>query len=186
MDPQTLKKILLGAFLTFYLSSTLNAQSNLELVDSAVLGTSSSSTISGGNLVATQTFIGFLDFLNTTEAGNLTVSTTFADADEASTVLALDSDFLPYPNPLRLAASAHLYYKLTIAGDLTLHIYDSFGRRIVNKALASGEEGGRQGLNQVPINGALFNNYPLSAGVYFAVLIHEGQVLDKTKIAIVP
>lgn len=112
---------------------------------------------------------------------------TLMDDPDKDIAPAVIGDALVYPNPYRQAYSkAYLYYQLSKNMDLTWHLYNMMGQLIVNKTFFSGSEGARKGKNKVALKEDLLAETPLSAGVYMVVLIHSGQVLAKTKMAVKP
>ena len=96
-------------------------------------------------------------------------------------------DPLVFPNPMKLTEDAILGYWLNQSADITIQIYDLFGRKIFSQFLVSGMSGARMGYNKLIINAATFNYFDLSAGVYFLFIFDEtNSMIGKTKFAIVP
>jgi hypothetical protein len=91
-----------------------------------------------------------------------------------------------YPNPMRQTDGGQIGYRLSKDMDLELHIYDMFANIIFKNIFPSGAEGGRKGYNKLWLNLDTFDQFYLSAGVYFYLLINNGKVLTKGKMAIVP
>jgi hypothetical protein len=48
------------------------------------------------------------------------------------------------------------------------------------------DQGARQGYNLIDINLQTFDGYFLSAGVYFFLILNDGKVLAKGKVAVIP
>jgi hypothetical protein len=93
---------------------------------------------------------------------------------------------LVYPNPFRIDDGAHLGYELTKDLDIEIHIYDIFAHKVLQKFISSGDDGGMSGWNKFPINYETLDNYKLSSGVYLFIIMHNGKVLGKGKMAVVP
>lgn len=93
---------------------------------------------------------------------------------------------LVYPNPFRQEVGAELGYKLTDNMDVDIHLYNMLGNLITKKRFHAGSAGGKIGYNRIKFNLETFDGYQLSAGVYFFVLIYEGSVLAKGKMAVIP
>lgn len=93
---------------------------------------------------------------------------------------------LVYPNPFRQEVGAELGYKLTDNMDIEIHVYDMLANLAANKMFKAGSTGGKLGYNKVGFDLETFDGYELSAGVYFYLIIHEGSVLAKGKMAVIP
>jgi len=108
-----------------------------------------------------------------------------ADADIEPAVI---GEALVYPNPFRQSTrkGGQLGYELSKNMSLVIHVYDMLGRQIVKRTFNAGAVGGRKGYNKLDINSETLNGHVLSAGVYFYLLIHEGTVLSRGKMAIKP
>lgn len=113
----------------------------------------------------------------------------------------LNSDVLPevigkalcYPNPFRqsTAHGAQLGYRLSKDMNLEIHVYNMLAQLVAKQTFRSGAIGARQGYNKIQINHLTWSNndstgHLLSAGIYFYVLVHEGKVLSKGKMAVKP
>lgn len=119
------------------------------------------------------------------------------DMDELGTTKSTindDSDVPPevttqalfYPNPVKQSEGAELGYGLSKDMDIEIQIYDMLANRIFRESYSAGSQGGRKGYNRLTFDLSTFNGDFLSAGVYFYLLLHEGDVLSKGKMAIVP
>ncbi|MFC1546232.1 T9SS type A sorting domain-containing protein [bacterium] len=95
---------------------------------------------------------------------------------------------LNYPNPFKLAQGTHIGYELSKDMDIEIQIYDMLGHRICKKQIKSGEQGGKGAgyYNKVAVTQDTFEGYDLSQGIYFYVIIHDGTVLGKGKMSIIP
>ena len=92
---------------------------------------------------------------------------------------------LVYPNPFRQQDGAKLGYGLS--GDISeieIQFYDMTANLIAKKTFK--DQGARQGYNLIDINLQTFDGYYLSAGVYFYLILCEGKVLAKGKVAVIP
>jgi len=95
---------------------------------------------------------------------------------------------LVFPNPFRQNSEtgAELGYRLSKDMDLEVHIYNMFSQRILKRTFNSGVVGARKGYNKLNINQDTLDGEILSAGVYFYLLIHNGEVLSRGKMAVKP
>jgi len=92
-----------------------------------------------------------------------------------------------YPSPFRWSKdSASLGYALSVAMPIDLHIYDSFGHKILQEHYPANTNGGLEGKNFIDIDADRFGGYNLSAGVYFYAMFHEGELIAKNKFAVLP
>ncbi len=106
--------------------------------------------------------------------------------DDANVIPAVVGMALCYPNPFRQLDGTQLGYRLSKNFDVEIHIYDMLANQIFKKVLPKGSIGAQKGYNKIRINIDTFDSYSLSAGVYFYLLIHDGEVLTKGKMAIIP
>ena len=103
---------------------------------------------------------------------------------------------LPYPNPFSLNKDlsnpregyfgTRIGYELSADMDMKLLVYDMFGHKVLERLMMAGTVGGTKGWNEVPFNRDHISGFDLSSGVYFFLLVFEGKVLGKGKMAIVP
>ena len=92
-----------------------------------------------------------------------------------------------HPNPFRLVEGARLQYVLNKPSNVTIQIFDIFGRRVFNRFLIEGGEGARGGTNHLVFDASVFNYYDVSAGVYMLYIFDDkNQLIGRTKFAIVP
>jgi hypothetical protein len=92
-----------------------------------------------------------------------------------------------YPNPFKQSQKGTLGYRLSKDMDVEVHIYDMKANRIFKNTFFAGAQGGREGYNKLHLDLDTFpESYKLSAGVYFYLLVHEGKVLSKGKVGIIP
>ena len=106
--------------------------------------------------------------------------------DDATVTPAVVGEALCYPNPFRQIEGTQLGYRLSKNFEVEIHIYDMLANQIFKKILPKGAIGAQKGYNKVRIDIDTFDSYSLSAGVYFYLLIHDGEVLTKGKMAIIP
>jgi hypothetical protein len=95
---------------------------------------------------------------------------------------------LVFPNPFRQNSEtgAELGYRLSKDMDLEIHVYNMFSQRILKRTFNAGVVGARKGYNKLNINQDTLDGEVLSAGVYFYLLIHNGKVLSRGKMAVKP
>jgi|GEM_PF-5520508 len=93
---------------------------------------------------------------------------------------------LIYPNPAKHLEEAEMIYYLPDNVDIELRMYDMLANEILRSTFFAGTPGGQMGANVLKFNTLTFAGYELSAGVYFVVLVNNGKVLMKTKLAVVP
>ncbi|NBV41808.1 T9SS C-terminal target domain-containing protein [bacterium] len=91
-----------------------------------------------------------------------------------------------YPNPAKQSQNPRLYYVLSKNMDVEIRIYDMLANMIFKTAINAGAQGGKEGANWLTFGSDTFDQHSLSAGVYFFLVMHEGKVLGKGKVAIVP
>lgn len=113
----------------------------------------------------------------------------------ATQISALNSDVpaevvgetLVYPNPFRMNGDgAVIYYNLSKAMDIEVQIYDMMANMVVKKQFNATARYAEESHNKLPINAQVFGNVSLPAGAYFYLLINNGNVLAKGKMAIIP
>jgi len=96
---------------------------------------------------------------------------------------------LVYPNPFRQSTTTggELHYSLSKDMNIEIHVYNMLAQRVFKQTFLSGANGASKGDNKLIVNNESFGGSNLlSAGVYFFVLIHEGKVLSKCKVAVKP
>jgi hypothetical protein len=92
---------------------------------------------------------------------------------------------LVYPNPFKQSQGAKLGYGLAgQISEIEIQFYDMMANLILKKTFK--DQGARQGYNLIDINLETFDGYALSAGVYFYLIINNGKVLGKGKVAVIP
>jgi len=106
-----------------------------------------------------------------------------SDEDEK---VAVDGQALCYPNPFRQSSGGLIGYRLTNNGDIQIQVYDMLANMLIKQDFKSGSKGAQKGYNKVQVNLDTWNGFVLSAGVYFYYIIHDGKVLSKGKMAVIP
>lgn len=97
------------------------------------------------------------------------------------------SQALFYPNPFRLNDGAILGYRLSRSDmDISMRMYDMRGNQIFRKDIPAGEPGAQIGYNKVPFNVSTLGHSRLSSGMYFYIILYDGQVLAKGKVGVAP
>lgn len=111
-----------------------------------------------------------------------------SDADDSDIVASVIGQALVFPNPFRQSsdAGAELGYRLSKDMDMEIHIYNMFSQRILKRNFNSGVVGARKGYNKLHINRDTLDGELLSTGIYFYLLVHEGEVLSRGKMAVKP
>jgi hypothetical protein len=105
---------------------------------------------------------------------------------EESTAAAIEGKLLNYPNPFRADKGTTIGYVLSKSMDVELKVFDMMGNLVTSIQRPAGAWGGLRGLNKIPISSYDFGGTLLSAGVYFYLLISDGNVLGKGKMAVIP
>ncbi len=91
-----------------------------------------------------------------------------------------------YPNPARQIDNPKLWYVLSKNMDVEIRIYDMMANMILKSQFPAGSQGGKEGSNWLALSMNTFDQFSLSAGVYFVLVMHDGKVLGKGKVAIIP
>lgn len=94
---------------------------------------------------------------------------------------------LVYPNPFSMSGQGGVIcYELNQNMNIEIQVYDMMANMIMKDSYKPGADGGKEGYNKVRFTAADFGNQALAAGVYFYLLINDGEVLEKGKMAIIP
>ena len=96
---------------------------------------------------------------------------------------------LVYPNPFRKDEGAEIGYQLSKPLSLEIYIYNMLGHLVSKKHLIAGENGGLGGAdtyNRVSFRRSDVMNGTLSASGYFFVIVHDGEILGRGKMAVIP
>ena len=113
-----------------------------------------------------------------------TNNATTNDADISDTVAdslipaVLLSNVYNYPNPFSSVSGTSIGYKLPKDMALTIKGYSLRGYEVFSISCPAGGLGGSSGYNKVPFTERL------TPGIYYYLVIYEGQVLGKSKMLI--
>jgi hypothetical protein len=103
------------------------------------------------------------------------------------TVAAIVGKPLAYPNPFRVSQGTEIGYDLTKDMDVEILVYNMFGNLVRQLYVFSGENGGRSDqYNRVSFDGRDAMGNHLGAGAYFYLIVSDGEVLGKGKMAVTP
>ena len=99
----------------------------------------------------------------------------------------IDGALLNYPNPFSYSRNeTHIGYRLTKAADVTLSIYSLTGYKIYSALLEKETEGGSGRYNRVLINQFVLGGTYLAPGVYLYLITHDGKLLGKNRMVVIP
>jgi len=118
-------------------------------------------------------------------SGNYTASSTIAFKVRGGSS-SVAGPVLCYKNPFNPGAgeSTNITYTLTQNTDITIFIYNMIGQLIKKINCPSGAQGGMAGYNQVPWDGYSDFKEMVGNDVYFVKVVSGGNVIGKTKIAV--
>ena len=152
--------------------------------DFSSAGSSAASDLKGG---ANQIAVLGVSFKNTVQSDLAVKVVVDAQLQEEAAVIAeVVGKPLFYPNPARQAESPKLSYVLSKNMDVEIRVYDMLANMILKTQFSAGSQGGKSGVNWLAFSDKAFDYYQLSAGVYFVLIMHEGKVMGKGKVAIIP
>jgi hypothetical protein len=93
-----------------------------------------------------------------------------------------------FPNPFNPShdSEVKIQYRLSQPAEIDLVMFSSDGGIICKKHFASGDEGGKQGINTITWNGGGDSGLTVSNGMYIGVIIDKGtnRMLDKFRITV--
>ena len=92
---------------------------------------------------------------------------------------------LCYPNPYNGTGNLSLSYILSKSGNVTLTIHDLMGNQLTKKTYTSLQNGGTAGYNEITCDGKTDNGNALGNGIYIFLIVADGKVIGKGKIAVV-
>ena len=88
---------------------------------------------------------------------------------------------LTHPNPYSWSSgSGQIGYRLNKATNLEIRLYNMAGHQIFSKQIEEDRDGGRFGYNWISFGSNELSFTP-STGVYMVLLLHDGNVIAKTK-----
>lgn len=127
-------------------------------------------------------------FDNLDNSGRSDASAITSSIDFEDVTAAVIGKALVYPNPFRQNSvkGGILGYELSKPMDVEIHMYDMMGHLIVKRTFNEGADGGKFGYNKLRLNEDLLEKTPLSAGVYFFLIMNNGALLKKGKMAVKP
>ncbi|RAP34369.1 hypothetical protein DID80_07355 [Candidatus Marinamargulisbacteria bacterium SCGC AAA071-K20] len=93
-----------------------------------------------------------------------------------------------HPNPFKLKEGTFIGYQLKEDTDIEIRLFNIYGHKIWSNDYKAGQDEGAIGgkYNKVPFNSTVINNYEVSAGIYFYLIINDNTILGKGKMAIKP
>ena len=180
VEPEVLSKLV-----SLSLASVHHTSSGLT-EDFSSLGNSGESTMIGD--VSDRLIVKSMKFKDYgSEQGLSPTGVLEATEESGETPRVLDGPYV-YPSPMRMQGDGGtIWYKLNRDIAVELHVYDMYAHRIMKWTFAAGANGGTEGRNYVAINQQTsFDGTPLSSGVYFLALVHNGEILAKGKMAVKP
>lgn len=91
-----------------------------------------------------------------------------------------------YPNPFSFSkGQTEIGYRLSKEADLTLEIYNLTGQKVYTLDISRSDYGQAR-YNKIPFSKASLKGEWLAPGAYLFVLIHNGKVIAKNRMVIVP
>jgi len=127
-------------------------------------------------------------FSSTDQSAVLDISEVIDTTEDDNTAPAVIGDALVFPNPFRQSTNIGgvLGYELSKDLDIEIQIYNMFAQKVAQVSFNSGSHGGTKGYNRVQINKSALDGVELSAGVYFYLIINDGDVLARGKMGVKP
>ncbi len=113
----------------------------------------------------------------TWEATNLIVDS----ASQTTTI----SDPLNFPNPCNSDTGTAIGYKLSKPANVTLSIHDLLGNLISKNSYAAGGNGGLASYNEVTWDCKTDSGKTVGNGIYVYLIIGDGKLLSKGRIAVI-
>lgn len=127
-------------------------------------------------------------FSSVNQSAVLSIEDQVDTADDDATEPSVIGDALVFPNPFRQSSDigAVLGYELSKDLDIEIQIYNMFAQQVVLVTYDAGAFGARKGYNTVQLNKDSLGGAFLSAGVYFYLIMNDGDVLARGKMAVKP
>ncbi|MFT5171633.1 MAG: hypothetical protein ACI9BD_001411 [Candidatus Marinamargulisbacteria bacterium] len=112
----------------------------------------------------------------------------FLTPEAASTATEIIGDVFNHPNPFRLASGTEIGYELSRDMDVEIQIYDILGHLIHKRQIGAGDVNGGKGgqYNKVSFSDSDVGGAYLPSSIYFYLVIHDGHVLGRGKMAVIP
>ncbi len=105
--------------------------------------------------------------------------------DDSDVEMGIVGKPLNYPNPFSASTTGtSITYTLSKAGDIDIHIYSLRGTRVFSHSYLENQTGGEKGYNRVEIDQSRL--MMLSPGPYLYVILHQGKVIGKNKLVVLP
>ncbi len=110
------------------------------------------------------------------------------ELNESTNTAIYTSNVYNYPNPFQLKSGTLIGYTLSKDMAIQLRIYNMFGHLIYQEDYNEGENGGKgtPSYNKIEFSNDTVYGRNLSSGAYFYVLIYNGSVIGKGKMAVIP
>tara|TARA_A100001015_G_C14976093_1_gene707310 strand:- start:350 stop:976 length:627 start_codon:yes stop_codon:yes gene_type:complete len=129
----------------------------------------------------------FVENSNLSLPGSLNLASSSDSLNIAAASVRTDRPALVYPNPFRLEDNAYLGYGLSRDMAIEIIVYNSKGREVARKQYPSSTPGGMGSqYNRISLDSTFFNFSDPPAGVYFYLIVNDGTILSKGKMAIRP
>lgn len=98
------------------------------------------------------------------------------------------SDVFNFPNPFKVKSGTTIGYTLSKDMDIELRVYNIFGHLIYQESFQADTNGGlgAPDYNRIEFNDDIINGRYVPSGVYFFILVHQGDIIGKGKMAILP
>ena len=94
---------------------------------------------------------------------------------------------LAYPNPFRASSGTEIGYELSKPLDIEIHVYNMLGHLVAKKIIFENDpDGGTDGWNTVAFGKSDIEGVSFSSGAYFYLIVNDGAVLGKGKLAVTP
>lgn len=92
---------------------------------------------------------------------------------------------LNYPNPfsLRRDGGTEIGFRMSKAVEVEVRVYDTFANEIFRDTMTTNDA---NKYSTILLNSTSFGVADLSSGIYYYVVIYEGKVLGKGKMAVIP
>jgi hypothetical protein len=96
-----------------------------------------------------------------------------------------------YPNPFKFGSGTTIGYALSKDMDIEVQVYNIRGQRIWKTYISAGDPGAVGSdtvrvFNKVPFGADEVDGFMLPSTVYFYLVMHDGEVLGKGKMAVIP
>jgi len=143
-------------------------------------------TASNGNLSLMDFGVRALSTLQATGNADLQMNATPALDSTSEIIATVTKKPLNYPNPFRKADGTTLYYSLSKTMDVEIRIYDMLANEVFKVVRNGGLTGASAGPNRISLNDLGLDAHNLSTGAYFYLIMNNGKIMAKGKMAIIP